>query len=76
MNSAECWYFDDKQQPFTSEGIVQVAVHACPDFPLLPLSEAHWNTSTNNDSSSSTAVQRCCTSNLYVQSFVFAGRIE
>ena len=78
MNSAECCEFDKKNQPITSEGIIQWS-H------MLGLSTAAvrsdlWSrigirvlTTTY---SSSTVVQRCSTSNMYLQSFVFAGRIE
>ena len=75
-NSAECCEFDMKNRPITSEDIVHArTVYCCCKECLI--SGGALNYEWYYSSSCTVVVQtRSTTSNMYVQSFVFAGRIE
>ena len=77
MHSAECFEFGKKNSPVTLEGI-STGGRTCSDCLLLlqglisggALKYEYYYSSSN------TVGQRCSTSNIYVLSFIFAGRIE
>ena len=79
MNWAECCEFDKKNRPITSEDITQSGP-TCSDCLLLlqglisggALKYEYYYSS----SCTTVVVQRRSAPNMYVQSFVFAGRIE
>ena len=77
MNSAECCEFDKKNRPFTSEDII-LGDRTCSDCLLLLLQGLISGGALKYEfyyCSGCTVVQKRSTSNMYVQSFVFAGRI-